>query len=195
MSESETIQRQRRKSASVDTKDKWGVVCSAVRFELMEFLSACGPCSIAELAAQLGVKADSLYHHIRKLVEVELVEEVGFRRRGRRVEAVYDVVAERFDFDTNVDNEALMKLMRSVHRRSERTFEKALAAGTLDFREKTRNAYVRGETARLTPKQLKQVKQHITQIMDIFEDGRSSTTGDLFTLSFDLMPLRRGNPE
>lgn len=186
-----TTTRNRIRSFPVETQEKWDVVCSAVRFELLEFLSACGPCSIAELATHAGANADSLYHHIRKMVKVGLVVETGFRRAGRRTEAVYDVVAERFEFNTDVAPESLMKLMRSLHRRTERNFEKSLEAGIVDFGARSRNAYIRGETARLSTKELRRVKKLLTEIMDVFEEARKNETGTLFSLGFDLMPIRR----
>ena len=93
------------------------------------------------------------------MVKVGLVVETGFRRAGRRTEAVYDVVAERFEFNTDVAPESLLKLMRSLHRRTERNFEKSLDAGIVDFSARSRNAYIRGETARLSSKELRRVKK------------------------------------
>ncbi|MEO1525026.1 MAG: helix-turn-helix domain-containing protein [Planctomycetota bacterium] len=188
--------RNRTRSFPIETKEKWDVVCSAVRFELLEFLVACGPCSIAELASHVGAKADSLYHHIRKMTQAGLVVETELRRAGRQTEAVYDVVADQFEFDTDVAPESLMKLMRSLHRRSERNFEKSLHAGAIDFSARSRNAFIRGETARLTAKDLRHVKKLLTEIMDVFEEARTNDSGTLFSLGFDLMPLcgRVDNP-
>ncbi|MEL6108995.1 MAG: helix-turn-helix domain-containing protein [Planctomycetota bacterium] len=190
MTATATSRRNRIESYPVETQEKWDVVCSAVRFELLEFLIACGPCSIAELASHVGANADSLYHHIRKMVNVGLVVETGLRRAARRPEAVYDVVAERFEFDTDVAPESLMKLMRSLHRRSERNFEKSLSAGIIDFGARSRNAYLRGETARLNATDLRRVKELLVEIMDVFEEARKNESGTLFSLGFDLMPLR-----
>ena len=186
-----TVQRERAKRVSVSTPQQWEAVSSGIRFEMLELLTAIGPNSIAELAREMGVRADSLYHHMKKLVSAELVREVAFRRVGRQTEAVFDVVANKFDFDPSVENAVLMKLMRSIHRQTERNFERSLEGGIVDFSEKNRNTRIRADTASLTRKQLKEVKSHIEAIIQIFAEGRQEQKGDLFSVTLSMMPIKR----
>jgi len=58
------------------------------RQEIVDTLDAAGPCSVARLAQLVGRPADSLYHHLRRLVRVGLVVEER-RKEGRHVFAVY----------------------------------------------------------------------------------------------------------
>lgn len=62
---------------------------SPMRQEIVDAITAIGPCSITELAANLGRAADSLYFHVKKLVKVRLVQELEKRKSGRHEWAVY----------------------------------------------------------------------------------------------------------
>jgi len=62
---------------------------SPMRQEIVDAITAIGPCSITELAAYLGRAADSLYFHVKKLVKVRLVQEVEKRKEGRHEWAIY----------------------------------------------------------------------------------------------------------
>jgi hypothetical protein len=60
-----------------------------MRQEIVDAITALGPCSITELAVHLGRAADSLYFHVNKLVKVGLVQELEKRQTGRHVWTVY----------------------------------------------------------------------------------------------------------
>ncbi len=127
------------------------------------------------------------------LVSADLVEEVGFRRVGKQTEAVYDVVADKFDFDTNVDAECFVKLLKSTHRRCERNFKLALENGLVNFTEKKRNSYMGADTSWLTQEQQLLVNSHLQAIFEIFAEGRRNRKGDLFSLTLNLSPIQRTN--
>ena len=186
-----TVKKRRKKKVSIQTSKHWEAVSSAIRFEILSFLVACGPCSVAELARQMGTRADRLYHHVKKLVSAEIVEEVGHRRVGKQTESVYDLVAEKLEFDINVDSERFMKLLKSIHRRSERTFQNALDHGLVNFTDKKRNSYICGDTSWLTREERLRVNTHLEAIFDIFAKGRKDRNGELFSLTLNLSPIHR----
>src|SRR5262245_35684610 len=66
------------------------LLASPVRQEIVDVLESAGARSVAELGALLGRPADALYHHLRRLVAVGLVE-VERRQVGRHAFAVYDL--------------------------------------------------------------------------------------------------------
>lgn len=182
-------------STLVETAEQFDAVCSGVRFELITFLIAAGPCSIAVLAEQMDRRADGLYHHVRKLIAAGLVTEVGFQKSGRQVEAIYDSVADHFQFDVdfqsgrNVDR--ILQLMRATLRRSERILSDAIEAGVVSFDDESRNAFIRGDTAWLEESDLNQVVDHLHAITKIFEAGRRKRKGKLFAITFNMSPLVR----
>jgi DNA-binding transcriptional ArsR family regulator len=62
---------------------------SPMRQEIVDAITALGPCSITDLAEHLGRAADSLYFHVKKLMKVGLVQEIDKGRLGRHVWARY----------------------------------------------------------------------------------------------------------
>ena len=47
------------------------------RLEIYECLQVSGPASVAELASRIGRAPDSLYYHLKKLVEIGVIERCG----------------------------------------------------------------------------------------------------------------------
>lgn len=182
-------------STPVETAEQFDAMSSAVRFELISFLIAAGPCSIAVLAEQMDRRADGLYHHIRKLIAAGLVKEVGFQKSGRQVEAIYDSVADHFAFDVDLESgrnvDRILQVMKATLRRSERIFKDAIDAGVVSFNDETRNSFIRGETAWLEEKEMKMVVGHLNEITKIFKKGRQKREGKLFALTFNMSPLVR----
>lgn len=179
----------------VETALQFDAVCSGVRFELITFLVAAGPCSIAALAEQMDRPADGLYHHMRKLSEAGLVREVGFEKSGRQLQTIYDSVADHFAFDVDFESgrnvDRILQIMRATLRRSERIMQDAIEAGAVSFDPKSRNSFIRGDTAWLDTNDLNNVVNHLQAIIDIFEAGRRKKEGDLFAVTFNLSPLVR----
>ena len=186
---------QREATILVAEAEQFEAVSSGVRFEMLTFLIAAGPCSIAVLAEQMDRRADGLYHHIRKLVNAGLIREVGFRKSGRQVETIYDTVADHFQFDVDFASgrnvERIIQLMKATLRRSERIVSDAIAAGVVSFEEGSRNAFIRGDTAWLTSTDLSKVIGHLQSIIDIFDAGRRQRDGELYAVTFSLSPLVR----
>lgn len=77
------------------TSEQAECLSSALRCDiLMAFLNL-GPCGIKDVAVFIDRRPDSLYHHVRKLLDVALIKQVGTRRVVKRDEAMYEVCAER----------------------------------------------------------------------------------------------------
>ena len=94
------------------------------------------PCSIAEIATALDRPADTLYRHLEKLKRAGAVVEAGVRRIGRRVEQVYDLVADDFRVDFKdgsgrTANKAYNDTMQSIIKVASRTARDSSAAGQL----------------------------------------------------------------
>src|SRR3954463_6659873 len=51
-------------------------LASPIRQDILDAVTAIGPCSVAQLAVALGKPADGLYYHIRRLLDVGLLMEV-----------------------------------------------------------------------------------------------------------------------
>lgn len=75
-----------------------------LRYRLFRLLDT--PRSVGELAEEIGVPANRLYYHVRRLVECGLVHQVDTRETGRHTEKVYGRVAERIRFSGELDLDA-----------------------------------------------------------------------------------------
>ena len=57
--------------------EQLAAITSPARVELLELIGVWGPCAIADVARRMGRAPDSLYYHVRKLVDVGLLERTG----------------------------------------------------------------------------------------------------------------------
>ena len=114
----------------------WKTLIAPVRAEIIETLRMLGPCGIADVARQLDRPADSLYRHFEKIVATGVVVETGTRPTGKRIERVYDLIADdlgaRFKgASSRAVNDAYLTTAKTVLKMSARTFRDAAAAGEL----------------------------------------------------------------
>lgn len=64
-----------------------------VRYRVFSSLRT--PKSVPEVAERLGVTANRLYYHVRRLLDAGLIVQVGVRTAGKHTERIYGHVAER----------------------------------------------------------------------------------------------------
>lgn len=74
-----------------------------LRYRLFRLLEI--PRTVAELGVEVGMPANRLYYHVRRLVECGLVRQVDARPSGRHTERVYGRAAERIRFSGELDLE------------------------------------------------------------------------------------------
>lgn len=67
-----------------------------LRYRLFGLLAT--PRTVAELAREVGLPANRLYYHVRRLVECGLVRQVDARASGRHTERIYARAAQRIRF-------------------------------------------------------------------------------------------------
>jgi DNA-binding transcriptional ArsR family regulator len=75
-----------------------------LRYRLFRLLET--PRSVAELASAVGMPANRLYYHVRRLVECGLVRQVEARASGKHLERVFGRTAERIRFSGELDLDA-----------------------------------------------------------------------------------------
>ena len=79
----------------ISRPEQIAALASPARVEILDILASLGVSSVAAIAAALGRPADALYYHLRFLVRVGLVRQVGKGRGRRREQALYKTVAPR----------------------------------------------------------------------------------------------------
>jgi DNA-binding transcriptional ArsR family regulator len=89
---------------SIDDPAVVAALYDPLRYRLFRLLER--PCSVAELAAEVGMPANRLYYHVRRLVEAGIVRQVDARASGRHTERIYGRVADRIRFSGELDLDA-----------------------------------------------------------------------------------------
>ena len=72
-----------------------------LRYRIFRLLAS--PRTVAELAAEIGMPANRLYYHVKRLVDCGIVQQVDARASGRHTERIYGRVAERIRFSGDLE--------------------------------------------------------------------------------------------
>jgi DNA-binding transcriptional ArsR family regulator len=84
----------------IDDPSVLAALYDPLRYRLFRLLER--PRSVAELAAEIGLPANRLYYHVRRLLDCGLVIQVDARPAGRQTERVYGRAAGRIRFSGDV---------------------------------------------------------------------------------------------
>ena len=190
---------QRQKSYRIESPAQRTAVSSPIRLEILGQFTSPGGMSIAEIAERMGRPATTLYYHFRILEKVGLLVRTGSRPGTKKSEALYEPVANRFEFAVEQDSQsavgAAIKTLSLAFRMAERDLESALTSGTARTSGKHRNAIAGRLHCRTTRSILAEINQHMRAIEKIFERESRRTTvppdaDEYLSLTFALLPLR-----
>lgn len=146
-----------------------------LRREILEALIRLGSSSVKDLASETGRAPAALYYHVHELARVGLIREAKRRRAGKRLETIYEPVAERIVLDRTVRTrpfvEALSDLQRSTLRTAERELTRALESGrTADTAPAESTALIRA-TARLKPRAAAQARKKLRELAQFLAEN------------------------
>lgn len=170
-------------------------VTSPVRQEIVDGVSAIGPCSIAALAAFLGRPASGLYFHVRQLERAGLLVRTDVVRDKGRPSALLDVpgrpVYLRYE-PTNVRTRAPMKrFVRTMLKSAERSFSRAYEPGSA-VTGPHRELWAARSKGRLKRTDLEQANKHLSALIALFDNSLAIANHgeDFFELTFVLAPAK-----
>ncbi len=170
------------------------LLASAMRQEILDSVSALGSCSIAELAQELGVAADALYYHVRKLVESGLLIEQGARVTSRRDEIVYTLPGQYMNLKYQPENAenvgAINKVISAMMRMAERDFRNGFTPDLAVIDDGIRNLWGARQKAWLTEEDLKEVNQLLERLQEIFHQSKQPGDRKLYTLTWVIAPKK-----
>ncbi|MEM7260900.1 MAG: winged helix-turn-helix domain-containing protein [Planctomycetota bacterium] len=181
----------------LNKKEQWETLTSPVRFDIIELLSNYGPCSVNDLAWQLGRNSDSLYYHVRKLAATEMIIVAGERvLSGQNTETLYRLNGTHVVVDDLANPEArpyITRLLSAVLRMTDRETRQALEGDDtrLSHTGPRRNFSARRDLVWLNDDQLHDVNEHLDAIQAIFKKARAERTGRLYSATTFLAPLVR----
>ncbi|MHC5114069.1 MAG: HVO_A0114 family putative DNA-binding protein [Planctomycetota bacterium] len=163
--------RQRRKNLILEDEAQQTAMTSPVRLEILEHLCVIGPATVRDIAARMDRTPHATHYHVRRLAEAGLIEQTSTRKSGPRDEALYDVVAERYEFAETPD-EGIgaheRQTVRAVLRRAERDF--TALADTDPERLGGREGFTGRMRARLSTGARDDVMKHVRAIQRIFTE-------------------------
>lgn len=176
--------------------DQIKALVAPTRQEIVDALETVGPAPVSAIAACLGRAPDSLYHHIRVLVEVGLVRKVDSRIRGRTREAVYDLAGHdmRIDYDLadRAKCEALKALIRGMSRIARRDFDRAVEGGRAAVKGTRRNLRGARMVGLLDDSQLEELNRLYGRIAELlFSPPRDPAAAEFHAVTFLVSPLGR----
>ncbi len=182
----------------VHTDEQWEALASEPRHEVMQFLGALGPCSIAELAHAMNAAPDGLYHHVKRLLGAGLIRSVGERHTGRRREAIYDLTAQRLRFDVDIPTgrnaDRLRELLRERLVHAEKNFGRALAAKEVRLDEPLADSMIEGVSSWLDDESFQKVMRHLQSAVQIMAAEKRTRRGRLYSVTIVMSPTIRLRP-
>jgi DNA-binding transcriptional ArsR family regulator len=152
-----------------------------LRYRLFRLLET--PRSVAELASAVGMPANRLYYHVRRLVECGLVRQVDARASGKHLERVYGRVAERIRFSGELDLDAGGSgLLRGI--------VAELEAGIRSVGDEEIASRLSYHVVSLTPERAHELEQRLHALISEFEGESAPAEGTRrFGLLGALVPL------
>jgi DNA-binding transcriptional ArsR family regulator len=175
---------------------QWAKMMAPVRFELLEAMRAIAPCSAREIALALDRPADALYPHLRALVRVGVVRDMGERPGRTRPERVYDLVADdfrpSFKGSTRANTARVVdRSMRTMAGIVARTSRKSAAAGRIRCEPGRENVVGKVEHAWLTADEFAHVRRRIHSIKRYLDARLIRRDGALYMAAFFMVPVAR----
>jgi DNA-binding transcriptional ArsR family regulator len=189
----------RRPTYRLEDPDQLRAMASPARQRIVAGFEALGTASVRELADHLGRSPESLYFHLRKLVDTGLVEDVGERPAGRRPERLYRLVADRLkiagDLEQPEYRDALAETCRSITRATERDYCRALELGTARLDGAGRNLSLHHFHVHLKPADRRRMVQLLEELTAFVIEHNDPERGDLHSYTAALSPVApRGDP-
>ena len=164
---------------------------SAARQELIDALATIGTVSVAEIASTLGRPADALYFHLRALKKAGLVQQVGYRTRSGRKEALYKTIAPElrlpYEPRTESHRRAVTSIVSSMLRLGIRDFGSAFQEAGVNLSGPSRELWALRRTARLSLEEVASLNRSIKGLMNSV--AKPSGKGRLYGITILLTPL------
>lgn len=164
---------------------------SPMRQEIVDAVTAIGPCSIIELAAYLGRAADSLYFHVRRLVKVRLVQEVDRRKDGRHESAIYAMPGRsaRIVYSSPM-RKSIRKVVSGALRLSLREFNLGLAEKNPQFSGPHRTLWGGRGKGWLSKADLAEVNRLLEQLSQILCRNEPGPDRQVYSLGWVFAPAQ-----
>jgi DNA-binding Lrp family transcriptional regulator len=185
----------------ISSTKAWKAFLSPVRRQIVESMQRQGPCSIAEVARDIGRPADGLYRHVAVLVKSGFLREIGKRAAQRNIGRMFDATANdflapRIGRRASADaRNTVVQTAEALAKSSIRALRGSAAAGRIHCERGDRNFVVMHVNSWLTPARFSEVRALVIRLASIIERGRTDRTGEPYEVFAIAAPVtRRGAP-
>lgn len=148
---------------------------SPIRQDILDAVTAIGPCSVAELAAAIDRRPDGLYYHIRRLVKVGLLREAAGDGSGRgelRLDVPKKGYYLEYEPESRANKAAILRVAAAMLRSADRGFRRAFDPRVAVVSGPRRNLWASRVRGALTPAELAEVNALMERLHAIMRSGR-----------------------
>ncbi len=166
---------------------------SSSRYRILETLISLGPSTVREIAEHQGLIPESVYYHIKTLIRLGLVVDLGKRPAKRRPESVFQAISSTIRIDpekrTPRFRRALASFYDAVLRSAGRGLRRALEDDRAERAGPQRNCLTFQVEARLSPQRLQEWNRRVDELCSfMFEDDDE---GEVIHMTISAHPLER----
>ena len=177
----------------ISTVQQMEALGSPVRHQIHLAMEMLGPCTVNELARQMGRVPETLYYHIRRLEKVGILERVGSRAGGGRDEAIFQLRGQRLRVDPSQSSPRFLKAMAkgcgSLLRFTQRTFVRALKAKAERRVVSRRSLRIEQVTVRLSPRNLAEMNRRLDSLQEFLADADGPGGQPMYLITIATAPL------
>lgn len=181
----------------ITRREQYECLMSARRMDIIDLLANTGARSIREIAALIGMKPSSLYHHIDLLLAVDLIEVAGTRLVNRRQEKLYQAPGRTLRYGLSFDDPLAFTLYSRIGdmqaRQSARDLRRGLETNQVIAHGPTKNTWVFRLVGAPDPETMAKINQHIDEIANLFWSS-AGQDNPLVVMSAIMAPMVRPKP-
>ena len=182
-------------SVTLSRPEQQKALVSPVRQEMLGHFCTREALSIAELARLMGRPATALYYHVGLLERSGILQRVGERPSGKRMETLFAAAAGKFEMPglEATDTEDTVRAVRTAARMGVRDFGAGLRSPTARDEGPTRTLLAFRMQGRVREDQLERVNALIDELLAVVAEAAadcSDETGEFVSLTTILAPLK-----
>lgn len=175
----------------INSKARWSAMASPLRIQIVDRLRMLESAGVPAIAASLGRRPDSLYHHIRILERAGIIRTDGWERSGSHNQAVYRLAGDvRFPYPAMSGRGAapMIAVTKALLRSADRGLAAALTRGGLKESGPDKDLWCRVHTARLNAADLAKVNSHLAQAEAVLTSAHDRPGERTITMMLCLWP-------
>ncbi len=182
-------------SVTLSAPEQQKALVSPVRQEILGHFCARDALSIGELATLMGRPATALYYHVGLLERTGILNRVGERPSGKRMEALFAAAAERFEMPgiDGTDPEDAVRTAKTALRMGLRDFSAGMKSGTARDEGPSRNLLAFRMQGRVSKDRLERVNALIDELLAVVTESAADCGpggGEFISLTTILAPLK-----